>query len=404
MQTRFKYRAVTAEGRERTGTITAVGSEQVEEYLGGQQLLPVSITAVRDARPFSVFAFSRKQDYELLIMFTNSVATMYRAGIPLLRILSIVRIGRAIGPFNQTIETIRTAVQSGKSLSEAMAEHPQYFNKVYTASIAAGEESGKLDMTLDEMALMLERELELTREIKSAVRYPLIVMSVIFAAIAVLMIFVVPRFVSFYAAFGSQLPLPTRLIIAVSHFASTYWMVMLAALGLIFYGFRRLLASPKGRLWWDRKMLTLPVLGDLVIRGNTARFCLMFRILFNAGLPVIRCLDILTATLRNTAFALEVKSLDELFRRGKELNEVEGQFRHFPQQALQMIAIGLESGNLETMLKETGDHYTKQVMYTSRHLTAIIEPILTLVLGALVLILALAIFLPMWNLIHVFSK
>jgi type II secretory pathway component PulF len=250
---------------------------------------------------------------------------------------------------------------------------------------------------------MLEREAELTRQIKTGLRYPIMVVTAIIAAFIVIMQFVVPRFINFYSSFDAELPLPTQIIVGISSLVTAYWPILLAfsvAGGLVV---RALLRRKAGRLWFDRRLLRIPILGDLVTKGNVARFCLMFRILVGSGLTIVRSIDILVGTIKNTAIAEEIARLGESFRRGREEDVTGGDFEFLPRQALHMIAVGLESGSLESMLGEVGEHYTRQVVYTSRQLTAIIEPILTLVMGIFVLVLALAVFLPMWSLIKVFQ-
>lgn len=403
MPVQYNYVAMTDDGKRREGTIAAQGTGQVIEFLDDLRLTPIRVTEAKEGRIFSSFGFLRKTDYDKLIMFTTSLSTMYKAGIPLLRALSIIRIGKEDGPFNQMIDHIRVSIQSGRQLSEAMSDYPDSFPSVYTAGIAAGEESGQLDFTLDQLASMLEQEMELTRQLKSALRYPMIVMGIIVGAIIVMMTFVVPRFVDFYSSFGSNLPLPTKIIIGVSNFMVSYWPVLIAALIALVIVFRKIIANPVGRYKFDLLSLKIPVLGDLIIKGNVARFTLMFRVLFEAGLPIVKSLEILGSTIKNSVIAKEVKSLEEMFRRGQSLESLSEEIRFIPSQALQMMAIGLESGNLARMLGEIGKHYSQQVMHMSRALTSIIEPILTVVLGGFVLVLALAIFLPMWNLIQVFK-
>lgn len=403
MPAQYKYRAVTNDGRFRDGIITAQNIDQVEEFLQTQRLIPVKVSRVGDRRPFTLFGFLAGADYEKLIQFVSSLSTMYKAGIPLLRALNIIKESKVDSRFAFVIEQISISVQAGKPLSEALAEFPEMFSGVFIACVAAGEESGKLDSTLDELALMLEREMELTRNVKSAVRYPLIVIGVIALAIVVLMTFVIPKFVNFYAAFGAELPLPTRIIIGASNIIVGYWWAAILILGGIGYGAYRLLTDPNGRRWFDEKVLAIPVLGPLIIKGNVARFTMMLRIMYKSGLPLMKSLEILIGTIKNTAIASEVQKLTELFQKGQAVNDNLADFRYFPPQALHMISIGLESGNLEHMLGQVGEHYTKQVLYASRNLTAIIEPILTLVLGSFVLVMALAIFLPMWNLVKVFN-
>ncbi len=288
------------------------------------------------------------------------------------------------------------------ALSQAMAQLDDLFPRVYTTCIAAGEESGKLDEILDEMAIMLEQEMELTRQIKSGIRYPLIVITAIVAAFVVLITYVVPRFAGFYEGMGAQLPLPTRILLGTSDFLIHYWAIILATGVVLVLAFAKLVSTPSGKLWVDRQLLRVPVFGSLIIKGNVARFVMMFRILFKSGLPIVKSLDILHGAVKNSMIALEIRKLGELFREGKDDILAQRKFQFFPEMALQMISIGLESGSLEKMLYEVGQHYSKEVHYTSRQLTAILEPILTLVLGVFVLVMALAIFMPMWNLISVF--
>lgn len=403
MPSQYKYKAVTADGEHRSGELAAVNETTVEQFLRNQDLLPIEIRPIEERPPLSLFGFLRGADYEKLLMFTGALATLYRAGIPLLRALSIIKIGDKDDRFNYAIDQMKVDLHSGKSLSGAMNRFPDIFSPVYVNCVAAGEESGKMDSTLDQLGAVLEREAELTRQLKSGLRYPAMVVAAIVAAFFVLMNFVVPRFTSFYSAFDAELPLPTRIIIACSDFVTSYWPALLALTIVAAIVFRSILQRKAGRLWFDRLLLRLPVLGNLIIKGNIARFSLMFRTLIASGLTIVRAVDILSGTIKNSAIAAEIAALGDSFRQGREIDVDSDEFRHFPSQALHMMAVGLESGNLEAMLHEVGEHYTKQVIHTSRQLTAIIEPILTVVMGLFVLVLALAVFLPMWNLIKVFQ-
>ncbi len=403
MPAQYKYRALADDGKAREGIIAAENTDQVVEYLSKQELMPITITPFDKRKSFSLWGFFRKTDYENLILFTNSLLTMYRAGIPFLRILSIMQVGPPGSRFNQAIQQIRMDVQSGKTLSQAMARRDNLFPKVYISCITAGEESGKLEDILGELASILEQEMELSRQIKAGLRYPLIVITAITTAFVVLMSYVVPKFMEFYTGLGAELPLPTRIVIGISDIFSEYWAVLLAVVIGVVLSFRKLVSTEQGKLWVDRKLLKLPVFGNLILKGNIARFTMMFRILFKSGLPIVKSLEILRESVKNSMVGLEISMMGELFRKGKDTALASDQFAFFPELALQMMAIGLESGSLEGMLREIGQHYSKEVKYTSRQLTSILEPILTLVLGVFVLILALAIFLPMWNLVSVFK-
>lgn len=403
MPNRFTYEAYAPDGTIRKGAITSVGVSQVEEFLAEQNLMPVRIAPAKERLMGAGMGFLSASEYEHLIMFTNSLATMQRAGVPLLRALTIIRVGKPTSFFNRVIDQLRTDIQTGKQLSEAMEAHPRVFSRVYIASIAAGEESGNIEYTLDELAAMLETELELNRQIKQATRYPMIVVSVIALAFLVMMTYVVPRFVDFYSTFDAELPLATRLLIFTSHLITQYWLIALILTVSAAFGFRHMLSTEGGRLWFDRLLLKTPIIGNVVLKGNIARFALMFRILFRAGIPLIKALEILSTTIKNTQIGVEIRRLEELFRKGREIQTIRGHFEFFPDLMLHMMAIGMESGSLDQMMTQLGGHYSKETMYRSRQLTAVLEPVLTLILGIFILILALAIFLPMWNLIKVFQ-
>lgn len=403
MPEHFKYRAVGADGKIEKGTMRAESSVHVLDFLSEQQLTPVKVTQLPRKKNLSFFGFFKKVDYESLILFTNSLNTMIHAGIPLLRALRLIKIGPHNGKFNKAINQIRISLQSGKSLSESMSEFEGFFGKVYISCVAAGEESGQLENILEELARMLEEEMELTRQIKAGIRYPLMVIAAIGIAFIVIMAFVIPSFMSFYSSFGAELPLPTRIMLQTSKIVTAYWYILIAIAAIVIAVFRKFVSKPEGKLWVDEKILKIPIMGDLIIKGNVARFCLMFRILFKAGLPIVKTIDILTDSVKNSQIEKEINHLGTFMKEGRDMEQIHKEFDYFPEISLQMIAIGMESGSLEKMLKEVGTHFTKEVQYTSRQLTSILEPILTFVLGGFVLLMALAILLPMWNLIKVFK-
>ncbi len=400
MPTQFEYQAIAGDGSRKEGSVSAENKESVIEFLAEQGLVPIEVKAGKPKGGFSLFGFFKGQDYEDLIAFTNNLSTLFRAGIPILRALNLIKIGTAKNPINKAINQIRLDVQSGKSLARAMGEHGTIFNRVYVSSIAAGEESGQLDEILSKLSPMLEKELELARQIKSGIRYPAMVISAIAGAFVVLLAFVVPRFVAFFDSFNTELPLPTRMLIATSDFFQAYWIFVLVGLIAFIFGFRKIMQTEKGKFWVDGMLLKIPVVGQIITKGNVARFALMFSILLKAGIPIVKTLELLEESVKNSVIGAEIRKLGILFREGQEHKLLGSEFEHIPEMALQMMRIGLESGSLDTILGEVGEHYSKEVHYASSQITAILEPILTLVLGVFVLIMALAIFMPMWNLIQ----
>jgi MSHA biogenesis protein MshG len=398
----FSYTARAADGGKKSGLIRAESPQRVAAVLAEQQLIPTEIKLRKVPQKSGLFGFMKGRMYEDLIIFTRNLSTLYRAGIPILRALSIIRIGKEDGYFSKAVVRIKDGVQAGRSLADCMADFPDIFPTVYTATVAAGEHSGKLDEMLDSLGVMLERDMELKRQIKSSVRYPIAVISAIAAAFVILITFVIPRFVTFYSKMGALLPWPTRILIWLQQFISGYWIILVAALIVGLLVLRKIHSTPGGRHYFDVRFLTLPIFGDLIVKGNIARFSYSFQVLLKSGIPLVKALEMLSLAVRNSQLALEIRMLSDLFRKGRELGGIPEQVRFFPDMALKMINIGLESGSLDRVLLEVANHYDKEVDYRSRHLTALLEPILTVVLGVFVLIVALAIFLPMWNLIQVF--
>ncbi|MCX6826569.1 MAG: type II secretion system F family protein [candidate division Zixibacteria bacterium] len=399
----YLYSARTRSGIKRTGIIQAETADRVAAILDEQDLMPISIKLQKREQKPMFFGFMKSQQYEDLIFFTRNLSTLYQAGVPLLKALSIIKIGPPESYFNRALERIRASVESGKALSEAMAGFPALFSKIYTASIAAGEASGKLDQILDALAIMLERDLELNRQIKSAVRYPIMVIIAIAVVFVVIITFVIPRFVELFSMNGVQLPLPTRILILTNQIITRYWIIVLAVIVAIGATLKKIYSSPSGKLFFDTAFLKIIVFGELIIKGNIARFSYMFHLLIKSGIPIVKALEMLGGTLKNSRLTLEIGMLAESFKEGRELNDLIGKLSFFPTMALQMIKVGLESGSIESMLNEISIHYSKEVDYKSRQLTALLEPILTVVLAGFVLVVALAVFLPMWSLIKVFK-
>ncbi len=398
----YRYTARSLQGEKKSGLLEAESPDRVAAILSDQKMIPIEIKAARDLTRRGVMGLLKGRQYSELILFTRNLSTLYKAGIPLLRALAITNVGPESSYFNAALIRIRGALQAGVPMSQAMASMPDIFPRIYTSAIAAGETSGRLDLVLDSLSDMLEREMELTRQLKSALRYPIIVVTAIAAAFAILITFVVPRFVAFYGKMGTELPLPTQGLIFLNHIITAYWYYALGLAIISILIIRKILATEKGRLYFDTQFLRVPIFGALIIKGNTARFCYILNILISSGIPLVTSLEILSGVVKNTKLAREVDLMAENFRQGRGLEGFMAQKVAFPNMALQMMSVGLESGSLDDMLQQIAAHYTREVDYTSRQLVAILEPILTIILGIFILLVALAIFLPMWNLIQTF--
>lgn len=399
----WTYSARDHSGRQIKGEIEGESKPQILRSISEQGLIPTQVEKRREKISLSsVLGNFGSANRERLIIFTKKLKTLHRAGIPILRALSIMERGAEDAAFREEIKEMREDMQSGIPLSKALGRYPHRFPPMYIASVAAGEASGSLDEVLEQLSNLIEKEMVLARQLKSAVRYPLMVIIAVSAAIFVIMSFVVPRFVGLYSRFGADLPLPTKIIIAVSHFFAGYWYVMLAVVILTLLALKRFVSTERGRLKWDEFVLRIPIFGDLIVKANIARFAAMLKILFHSGVPIITCMNILKETATNKRIAEEIAVMTESFERGREIGVDPERYRYIPNMALEMLQVGLESGSVESIMGELSTHYEMELEYKSRQMTALLEPILTVVIGGVVLVLALSIFLPMWNLIKVF--
>ncbi len=397
------YKARYPLGKSVTGEIEADSRENVLQIVSEQGLIPVSVRKRQERITLSMLLGSfGSANREKLIIFTKKLKTLHRAGIPLLRTLSIIERGADELGLKEQLKGIKRDLEAGVSLSKALSRYPKRFPSIYVNSIAAGEASGTLDEVLDQLAALVEKELMLTRQLKSALRYPSMVIVAISIAIFILMSFVIPRFADIYGKFGAALPWPTRIVIEISNFLASYWYVVIVLIIAALFGLKKYIGTEKGRLRWDAMTMKIPLMGDLIIKANIARFAAMLKILFRSGVPMNSCLKILQETTSNKVIAGEIARMADSFEKGREIGDISEQYRFFPAMALEMMEVGLESGSLETIMDELGNHYEMELDYKSRHLTAMLEPILTVAIGGMILILALAIFLPMWNLIQVF--
>ncbi len=399
----WTYIARDSQGNQLQGEIESESRKLALETISEKGLIPTRVEprAEKTTLAAALGSFG-SGNREKLIIFTKQLRTLNRAGIPLLRSLGCIERGADEIGMKEEVEGIRSQLQSGAALSQALSQYPSKFPPIYVASISAGEASGTLDEVLAQLAILLEKEMVLARQLKSAMRYPVMVIIAISLAMFVLMTFVIPRFAGIYGKFGAELPLPTKIVMGMSGIFTSYWYIIIAVIVAGLFGLKKILSTRKGRLKWDETMLKIPVLGDLVIKANIARFSIMLKILFKSGVPMVSCLNIVRDTTTNKVIAGEVSHLAESFEKGQEIGPDPNYYRYFPNMALEMFQVGLESGSVEAIMEELASHYEMELEYKSRHLTALIEPLLTIVIGGMVLVLALSIFLPMWNLIKVF--
>ncbi len=334
-----------------------------------------------------------------LTTFTRQMATMLRAGVPLLQSFDIVGRSHPNPSMARLVSDIRGDVETGTSLSAAFRKYPKYFDHLYCNLVEAGEEAGMLELILDRLATYQEKTLAIKGKIKSALTYPIAVMIVAMIVVTIIMLFVVPTFKDVFAQFGAQLPGPTLIVIALSDFFVHYWYVMLGILVLGgYFAFQSWKRSERVQELVDRALLRLPVFGQLVTKGALARWTRTLSTMFGAGVPLVEALDSVAGASGNIVYQRATEKIQQEVATGTSLTLSMQSSRVFPPLVLQMASIGEESGSLDSMLGKVADIYESEVDELVKALSSLLEPIIIVVLGILIGGLVVAMYLPIFNL------
>ena len=399
----FNYVARTPDGQSQQGQIEAATVEAAADRLQSSGAIPVRITQAKEGGSLGEALsnsqlFQKKVSLDDLILFTRQMYSLVRAGIPLVRALHGIRETVRKPVLRETLQGVIQELEGGRQLSEAMEQYPRVFPRLMVNIVQAGEETGRLDEGFLELSSYLAREKETKQQIKSALRYPAFIVVAIMAAMAVLTLFVIPAFARMFESFDAQLPLPTRIIMGVSNFATNYWYIILGLLIVGFFILRAWIKTERGRYLWDRMKLKIPVIGSILLRASLARFCRGFSMGFSSGVGVLQCIHLSGQALDNAYIAANLQVMRDHVEHGNSLTQSAEASNLFTPLVLQMLSVGEETGNVDSMLAESADFYEREVDYEVKNLTASIEPILIIVIGAMVLVLALGVFLPMWSL------
>jgi len=339
-----------------------------------------------------------------LMMFSRQLHTLLRAGVPILRALAGLQESAVNQRFKQVLANVRHSLESGIELSMCFAQQAGVFDNFYVAMVRVGEMTGRLDDVFMRLFKHIEFEQFMRQQVKSALRYPSFVIAAMVVAIGVINIMVVPAFASVFKSFGTELPLATRVLVASSQFTLQYgWLMGLGTVAGIF-ALRRWIATPMGRLGWDHFKLRLPLAGRIVQKATLSRFARSFSLALKSGVPIEQALTVVAQTVDNAHMSRKVEAMREAVERGDTILRAAVATGVFTPVVLQMIAVGEETGAIDELMEEIAELYTNEVQYELKTLSQQIEPILILFLGALVLVLALGVFLPLWDLGRVALK
>ncbi|TRX52807.1 type II secretion system F family protein [Thalassomonas sp. M1454] len=399
----FHYIARNSEGKQVSGSIDASSSSAVAEQLSKNNIIPITIKPAKEEVGankeinLQQYFVSKKVKAVDMIMFCRQMYALTRSGVPLLRAIKGLSESTRSEALKDALIDINEQLERGHTLSIAMSNHSNIFNKLITSIVHVGENTGQLDEAFAKLAQYLEREDETKKNIQQAIRYPFFVVIAIVIAMFVLNIFVIPVFANMFAQFQTELPLATQWLIASSNFFVDYWAFLLAAIFTGVFIFKRYLATEHGLYSWDKRKLKFPIVGPIIERSYLARFAHSFSIVLRTGVPITLGLSLTADAISNSYMADKVKHMRKKVETGETLLRTANNSGLFTPLVLQMIAVGEETGEIDKLLEEVAQYYEREVDYDLKTLTDKIEPILISIMAGLVLILALGIFLPMWD-------
>lgn len=399
----FAYKARNSQGELIEGVVESTDSDAVARQLFSLGVSPVQIALTQNVagnRELNWWQrlWEKKVQSLDVQLFSRQLHTLIRAGVPIMRGLAGLQESAISRAFRSVIRDLRESLDSGRELSTAMRRHPDVFSMFFVSMVKVGEMTGRLDMIFLRLSEHLEFERDMRNRVKTALRYPMFVMIVMLIAMIVVNIFVIPAFAKVFASFHAELPLMTRFLLGMSAFFVDYWLVLLGAGIAAAMGFKSFLATREGRFWWDRQILQFPIFGRIVLKATLARFARSFALSSKSGVPIVQALTVVASTVDNSFIASHVEQMRDGVERGDSILRTATATKVFTPVVLQMIAVGEETGALDELMDEIGMMYEGEVEYELKTLSANIEPILIVSLGVMVLILALGIFLPIWDL------
>jgi MSHA biogenesis protein MshG len=399
----FAYSGRTPGGELVQGVMEGVDNFTVATQLSSNGITPIAISAhsaaeAKSGQSFFASLMEPKLQLTDLLLFSRQMYTLLKAGVPIMRALSGLQDSSANLALKKMLQSLRDYLEGGRPLSAAMQKQEGVFSQFYLAMIYVGETTGRLEEVFLRLFHHLEFQEFMRAQVKAAVRYPTFVIITMAIAITVINFFVIPAFAKVYAGFKADLPILTRVLIGFSNFMVNYWWLMLGMIVAAVFAFLRYTATPNGRMNWDRLKMRLPIAGTIVTKATLARFARSLALALRSGLPVTQGLSLVAQTVDNAYMASRIDKMREAVERGENLVRAAAGTEVFTPIVLQMLAVGDESGAVDDMMEEIAGMYQREVEYDLKNLSAQIEPILIIGLGILVLVLALGVFLPIWDL------
>lgn len=400
----FNYIGRNNNGSQVKGTIEAGNASAAAEQLFRKSITPISISARAKNKSESLASKNVSEIFGLnkvsldeLIIFSRQMYALMRSGVPILRAINGMADASTSSSLKKALIEISGQLEGGYTLSSALNQHPKIFGSLFISLIHVGENTGQLEESFLKLTSYLEREQATIKRIKTALRYPSMVLIALAGALVILNIFVIPTFANMFSKLGAELPLATKFLISSSNLFLNYWPYMLLACIAGYFTLQRSLKTKKGRYQWDKRKTKIPVIGSIIERSILARFAHSFGIILKSGIPMTTGLTLVADAVDNTFMQEKIVAMRSAIEGGESLLRSAIASALFTPLVLQMIAVGEETGRVDELLKEVGDYYEREVDYDLSTLTARIEPLLLVVVAVMVLVLALGIFTPMWD-------
>jgi len=396
---RYRWEGKTLRGEKKKGEMEAPDEGSVRSHLRQQNIIPTKVVA--KGTEISLSLGRQRVKKKDVAVFTRQLATMIDAGLPLVQSLDILSMQQESKTFKAVIKGIKDDVEGGSTFAGALRKHPKVFDDLYVNLVVAGEEGGILDNVLNRLAVYIEKAEALKKKVKSALVYPSTIVAVAVLVVAVLMIFVIPVFDKMFASMGHTLPLPTQIVILISNVLKKYVFLLVVALVVLFFLFRRYYATEKGKMAVDTLILKFPVFGILFRKVAVARFSRTLSTLITSGVPILDGLTITSKTAGNKLIEQAIMKARTSISEGETIAEPLGRSEVFPPMVTQMIAVGESTGSLDSMLTKIADFYEEEVDVAIATLTSLLEPFLMVFLGVTVGGIVIAMYLPIFKIAQV---
>jgi len=396
----FSYKARKSGGELATGVLEAPDASTVAQILAGRSFTPIEIVEnnqVQASESTEISFFTPQITLDDLVIFSRQMYSLAKSGIPILRAVRGLADTNNSKRMTVILDDVAGQLERGRTLSSALNKHRDVFGSLFVSIVHVGENTGKLDEAFLQLSFYLARDQETRKQIKAATRYPTFVILAIVVAMVIMNTVVIPIFANMFLSFGAELPLMTRVLLATSDLFITKWQYLITGIALTIFMIARYLGTPNGRYKWDRAKLKLPVVGSILERTLLGRFARSFSMMLNSGVPLPSALNLVAEAVNNSFMAKRILGMRKNIEKGESLSRVAGSSKMFTPLVIQMISVGEETGRVGELLAEVADFYEREVDYDLKSLTSKIEPILISVVAGMVLILALGIFSPMWD-------